>query len=283
MFFNISLAQWSLHRALETGKIDHLDFPRIAKKEFGIRAVEYVNQFFMDKATDRSYLDEMNTRCGDLGVDQLLIMVDDEGDLASTDDAQRSKYVENHYKWVEAAEHLGCHSIRVNLFGEGTRSEQKRAAVESLGMLSEFAEDYGIDVLVENHGGYSSDARWLTDVMAQVERENCGTLPDFGNFCIRRKSGERWEGECVEQYDRYKGVRQLMPYAKGVSAKSHAFDDRGDETTIDFARMLKIVEKAGYTGYIGIEYEGEGLSEKEGIRATKQLLIREGQSITNSN
>ena len=280
LFFDISLAEWSLHQALFDGELDHLDFPATAKNEFGIGAVEYVNQFFADKAKNTSYLDELNTRCSDLGVDQLLIMVDGEGDLAVTDDRQRLQSVENHYKWVEAAEYLGCHSIRVNVFGDGNRQEQKSAAVDALGRLSEFARDYEVNVIVENHGGYSSDAGWLVDVMKQVDMDNCGTLPDFGNFCVRRAEGDRWESPCVEEYDRYKGVRQMMPYAKGVSAKSYAFDDEGLETTIDFGKMLQIIHEAGYNGHVGIEYEGSGMSEFEGIRATKELLMRAGNKVS---
>lgn len=276
LFFDISLAQWSLHRNIFEGKLDHLDFPSTAKNEFGINAVEYVNQFFPDKARDTDYLDEMNLRCNDLGVDQMLIMVDGEGDLAVNDDKSRAETIENHYKWVEAAEYLGCHSIRVNLYGDGSPKKQKKAAVDSLGRLAEFAGDYGINIIVENHGGYSSNGQWLADVMNLVDMENCGTLPDFGNFCIRQGDG----GLCLENYDRYKGVREMMPFAKGVSAKSFAFNEAGQETTTDFNRMLRIIHDAGYTGHIGIEYEGDGLSEFEGIRATKKLLTEVGKQIT---
>lgn len=279
LFFDISLAQWSLHRALFDGKIDHLEFPAIAKNEFGISAVEYVNQFFADKARDTDYLDEMNSRCNDLGVDQVLIMIDGEGDLAVNDDQDRTEAVENHYKWVEAAEYLGCHSIRVNVFGDGSREEQKKAAVDSLGRLAEFAQDYNINITVENHGGYSSDGQWLTSVMEQVDMANCGTLPDFGNFCVKRENDARWDGKCVNEYDPYKGVEELMPYAKGVSAKSYAFNEKGLETTIDFKKMLQIIHDAQYSGYIGVEYEGDKHSEYDGVRATKNLLIEAGKEI----
>ncbi len=281
LFFDISLAQWSLHRALYDEKISHLDFPRVAKQEFGIGAVEYVNQFFADKAEDKNYLDEMNSRCNDLDVDQVLIMVDGEGDLAINDDEERVQAVENHYKWVEAAEYLGCHSIRVNIFGDGSADEQKTAAVDSLGRLAEFAYDYDINITVENHGGYSSDGEWLSNLMEEVGMENCGTLPDFGNFCVKREDGERWDGECVEEYDRYKGVKELMPFAKGVSAKSYDFNQEGEETTIDFHKMLTIIKDAGYEGYIGVEYEGNELSEYDGIKATKKLLVEAGKKFSN--
>lgn len=280
LFFKISLAQWSLHRTIRSGDLDHLDFPAIVKNEFGIEAVEYVSTFFQDKAEDRSYLDEMNTRCGDLGVEQLLIMVDGEGGLAVADDKVRTESVENHYKWVKAAEYLGCHSIRVNAYGEGSKEDQKQHAVDGLGRLAEFAKDHNINVIVENHGGYSSDGRWLSDVISQVGMENCGTLPDFGNFCIKRDSGGLWGGSCTEEYDRYKGVKELMPFAKSVSAKSYAFDEAGKETTIDFSKMLSIIYASGFKGYIGIEYEGDELSEYEGIKATKRLLIEAGSKIT---
>lgn len=275
LFFDISLAQWSLHNTIFDGDLDHLDFPATTKNEFGIHAVEYVNQFFKDKAEDTDYLDEMNTRCDDLGVEQVLIMIDGEGNLADSNDQDRREAVENHYKWVEAAEYLGCHSIRVNARGGGTKEEQKTAAVDGLGNLATFAGDYDINIIVENHGGYSSDGQWISGVMEEVNMENCGTLPDFGNFCIKNE-----DGTCVEEYDYYTGVEEMMPFAKGVSAKSHDFNENGEETNIDYHRMLKIVQDAGYTGHIGIEYEGSELSEYEGIKATKELLVKVGEELS---
>jgi sugar phosphate isomerase/epimerase len=275
LFFDISLAQWSLHQSLFDGKIDNLDFPATAKNEFGISAIEYVNQFFSDKAKDTDYLDELNSRCNDLGVDQVLIMIDGEGGLAISDEEERLQAVENHYKWVEAAEHLGCHAIRVNAYGDTSPEEQKNAAVDSLGRLATFAKDYNISVIVENHGGYSSNGEWLADVMQQVDMDNCGTLPDLGNFCIDRE-----DGACVEEYDRYKGTEELMPYAHGVSAKTYDFNEEGEETTIDYRRMLKIVKDAGFDGYIGIEYEGSEMSEFEGIKASKEMLMAIGKEVS---
>lgn|SRR5699024_6124977 len=275
LFFDISLAEWSLHRTLFDGKMKHLEFPEAAKNKFGIHAVEYVNQFFKDKAKDKDYLDEMNSRCEDLGVTQVLIMIDGEGPLAALDDKKRSSAVEKHYKWVEAAQYLDCHSIRVNLRGDGQPEEKKKAAVDGLSQLATFAQDYDIGVVVENHGGLSSNGQWLSSVIEKVNMENCGTLPDFGNFCL-----EYGADGCTEDYDPYKGVKEMMTYAKGVSAKSYEFDKKGHETTIDFSRMLKIVKEAGYTGHIGIEYEGDGLSEAEGIRATKELLTEAGKELS---
>ena len=264
----ISLAQWSLHQALQQKRLDHLDFASKAANTFGIYAVEYVNQFFKDKATDSFYLAEMNKRASDAGVKQLLIMIDEEGGLAEPDDMVRKKAVENHYKWVDAAKTLGCHSIRVN--AHGTSSDPlvlHAAAVDGLGQLATYAKPIGINVIVENHGGLSSNGKWLSGVMKEINLSNCGTLPDFGNFCI--KGGDTG---CIEEYDRYQGVEELLPFAKAVSAKSYDFDTKGNETTIDFARMIKLIKKSGYKGYLGIEYEGSRLSEDDGIVATKKLL-----------
>lgn len=280
MFFKISLAQWSLHKALFANEMDNLDFASMAKNEFGLDAVEYVNAFFKDKAEDTAYLTEMNKRANDNGVKNLLIMIDREGNLGATDDKERTTAIENHYKWVNAAKFLGCHSIRVNAFGEGTPEEVAAAAVDGLGRLSEYAAKEGLNVIVENHGSYSSNGQWLSGVMKQVNMSNCGTLPDFGNFCIKRSGPGFWEGDCVEEYDRYKGIAELMPFAKGVSAKTHDFDENGNETNTDYMKMMKIVKDSGYTGYIDIEYEGSKLSEKEGIMATKNLLEKVGKALS---
>lgn len=268
MFFDISLAEWSLHKALFDKKLTNLEFPALAKNEFGINAVEYVNQFFKDKAKDQAYLTDLKTRCDDLGVASVLIMIDGEGPLGSTDEKERQTAIENHYKWVEAAQFLGCHSIRVNARGNGTEEEVAAAAVKGLASLSTFAKDYDINVIVENHGGYSSNGAWMSNVIKTVNLPNCGMLPDFGNFMIDRKEGI--------SYDRYKGMEELMPYAKGVSAKSHDFNKEGDEVEIDYRKMLQIVKDAGYTGYIGIEYEGRKMDEYAGIKATKALLEKIG-------
>jgi sugar phosphate isomerase/epimerase len=262
--YKISLAQWSLHRALFDGDLDNLDFARTAREEFGIEAVEYVNQFFMDRATDTAYLQKMKRRADEAGVNSLLIMCDGEGALGAADAKERTQAVENHHKWVEAAHRLGCHSIRVNARSSGSYEEQMQRAADGLRRLAEYAAQEDINVIVENHGGLSSNGEWLAGVMEAVDHSRCGTLPDFGNFTIR-------EGET---YDRYKGVRELMPYAKGVSAKTHDFDDEGNEATIDYERIMRIVLDAGYRGHVGIEYEGDGLSERDGIRRTKQLLTQ---------
>lgn len=286
LFFKISLAEWSFHQALFSGKLSHLDFPVKAKTDFGIEAVEYVNQFFMDKAKDKGYLADLKKRCSDHGVRSVLIMCDGEGEMGDPDIRKRVKAVENHYKWVEAAEFLGCHAIRVNAAGEGKPEDVAKAVEESLAKLSDFAHSHNINVIVENHGGSSSNGKWLAGVMKNINKENCGTLPDFGNFCLNRtkpenNTPEAWaKTKCLEEYDRYEGVKELMPYAKGVSAKTHEFDANGNCVETDYARMLKIVKDANYTGHIGIEYEGAGLSEDEGIRKTLELLKRVGAEIS---
>lgn len=271
-FFEISLAEWSLHRALRSKKIDNLDFPALAKKEFGISVVEYVNQFFKDKAEDSAYLKDLLQRCKDNGVKNHLIMIDGEGEIGNKDAAKRKQAVENHYKWVEAAKFLGCKTIRVNAAGEGSAEEVKKSATDGLHSLSEFAAKTGINVIVENHGGYSSNGQWLSEVIKGVGLKNCGTLPDFGNFCIKRKAGSYHE--CEDEYDRYKGTQELLPYAKGISAKTFDFDAKGNCVETDYDRMMGIVKKSGFKGIIGIEYEGDTLGEYEGIKKTKQLLER---------
>src|SRR5215212_6202020 len=220
-WFEISLAEWSFHKALFAKKITNLDFPAIAKKDYGINVVEYVNQFFPDKANDTKYLNELLQRCKDNGVKNHLIMIDGEGGLGETDTAKRNKAVENHYKWVDAAKYLGCATIRVNAFGTASREEVQKAAIEGLSKLGEYGSKENINIIVENHGGYSSDGGWISTVMKTISKKNVGLLPDFGNFCIKRESGEQYNGKCIEEYDRYKGVKEMMSFAKGVSAKTY--------------------------------------------------------------
>lgn len=269
--FKISLAEWSLHKTIFGKKLDNLDFAKTAKEEFGIDAVEYVNQFFKDKAKDEAYLTDLKKRAADHGVKSLLIMIDGEGALGDKDEAKRTKAVENHYKWVEAAKFLGCHSIRVNAHSEGSFDEQLKLAADGLRRLSEFAAKHELNVIVENHGGLSSNGKWLSGTLKLVDHARIGALPDFGNFRVGKD----------EEYDRYQGVDELMPFAKGVSAKTHDFDERGEEIHTDYHRMLGIVvTKHGYHGRLGIEYEGDKLSEDDGVRATKRLLERVREELT---
>lgn len=258
-WFEISLAQWSLHKTLFKGDLQNIDFPELAAKKFGIYGVEYVNQFFKDKAKDMNYLKDLNGRAKDNGVTNVLIMVDGEGNLGDDDNTKRITSVENHYKWIDAAAFLGCKAIRVNAAGKGTPEEVKNRVVESLSSLADYGKKAKINVIVENHGGISSHGDWLASVLKAVGKKNCGSLPDLGNFY---------------EYDRYQGVEDLMPYAKGISAKTNVFNANGDEANIDYGRMMQIIKKFKFKGYIGIEYEGTELSEVDGIIASKNLLER---------
>jgi len=267
----ISLAQWSFHNALESGDMDNLQFAEKAGA-LGFEGVEYVNKFFKDKAQDTSYLNQMTAKAKTAGVKQLLIMIDGEGHLGDPDETKRNQAVLNHHRWVDAAAYLGCHSIRVNAHGEGKAEEVAKAAIDGLSKLSEYASSKNINVIVENHGGFSSNGQWLAGVMAKINKPNCGTLPDFGNFCLKSETDAKGATKCVEEYDRYKGVEELMPYAKAVSAKSFDFGELGFETTIDYPKMIGIINDANYRGFIGVEYEGKSLSEEEGVKATKLLI-----------
>jgi len=273
LFFDISLAQWSLNRKFRgQGKeMENLDFPAYAKNKFDIHAVEYVDQFF--PSADKDYIKELLKRTDDEGVKNVLIMIDTAGALGDLDEEKRKASVEKHYQWVEAAEMLGCHAIRVNARGRGSDLDVAHATTKSLITLCRFAADYGISVIVENHGGPSSRPPWLTSVIRNTGMVNCGVLPDFGNFIIDRRPGG-------ERYDLYQGMKEMMPLAKGVSAKSHNFDEEGNEVDKDFYRLLRIVKDAGFRGYVGIEYEGRELTQDEGVMATKNLLIKAGRVVT---
>ena len=270
--FKISLAEWSIHKALsqksvaekEFGRpITNMDFPQIAR-DFGVDGIEFVNQFFKDKAHDSAYLKELKTRANDVGVACVLIMIDGEGDqdFGSKDRARREKTVNNHKKWVDAAAALGCHAIRINT-GHHYTATDASATAEDCSRLTEYGDQHGVKIICENHGGVSSDPAAMIALMKAVNRPGFGTLPDFGNF---PKRGGQY---AIDVYD---AIARMMPYAKGVSAKSYDFDSSGRETSLDYARILKIVTDAGYHGFVGIEYEGGHLSEPEGIKATKKLL-----------
>ncbi|MCM4168003.1 Inosose dehydratase [Arenibacter antarcticus] len=280
-FFKLSLAQWSMHRMIRNEGVDPYSFAKKAK-DWGFTGLEYVSGLYYDelKAANFSkeamdaFVEKNNAESKKYGMQNVLIMIDGQGDLATPDAEKRKAAVENHFKWVDAAAAMGCHAIRVNLSGSKTPEEWIASSVDGLTQLSTYAKDKNIEVLVENHGGLSSNAAMLAEVMTKVDMENCGTLPDFGNFCI-----ERGEGGCVESYDPYQGISELMPHALAVSAKSNDFDAEGNEVRLDYNRILKIVKDAGYTGYIGVEYEGNVLSEEEGIIATRDLLLKAGKQL----
>jgi L-ribulose-5-phosphate 3-epimerase len=261
--FKISLAEWSLHNALRKGEITNLDFPAIAREKYGIGAVEFVNQFFKDKAHDSTYLKELKKRADDQGVTCVLIMIDGEDRLGSDSADERTKAVDFHKAWVDAAVELGCHSIRINT-GSNYGPTRLETIADGCSRLTEYGVSRNINIIVENHGGPSSDPEALVALMKRVDNPRFGTLPDFGNFPKNRRG--------VYMLDVYDAIARMMPYAKGVSAKSFDFDASGREAHLDFTRILKIVTDSGYHGYVGIEYEGSKLSEPAGIAATKALL-----------
>ncbi|MGB5360722.1 MAG: sugar phosphate isomerase/epimerase family protein [Eudoraea sp.] len=286
-FFKLSLAQWSIHNMINNDGVDPYTFAE-KSKNWGFEGLEYVSQLYnkelepanFSKEAMQSFVDKSNAEADKHGLKNVLIMIDGQGDLATSDPGERNKAVENHYKWVDAAAAMGCHSIRVNLAGSSDPIEWKDNSIDGLTQLSTYAKTKNINILVENHGGLSSNAAMLSEVMTQVNMSNCGTLPDFGNFCIKRKDPKDYTAGCAENYDIYKGVKELMVHAKAVSAKSHDFDANGNETKIDYVHMLQIVKDAGYTGYIGVEYEGKELTEEQGIIATRDLLIKASKEVT---
>ncbi len=275
----LSLAQWSMHKMILEEGMDPYTFAEKAKA-WGFEGLEYVSGLYykelqaanFSEEAMKNWVEKSKAESEKHGLKNLLIMIDGQGDLAATDEKERKAAVENHHKWVDAAAALGCHSIRVNLNGTQDPELWVPASVDGLTQLATYAKDKNINIIVENHGGPSSNAGLLVEVMKKVGMDNCGTLPDFGNFCIKREAGDYYESKCLEEYDKYKGVEEMMPYAKAVSAKSYSFDAEGNETRVDYERMMDIVEEANYSGFVGVEYEGSELSEEEGILATKKLL-----------
>lgn len=274
----LSLAQWSLHRQFVDGHLNPIEFASIAVYTYGINAVEYVNQFYKDSGKDEKFWITMKKRADNVDVRSLLIMVDNEGDLGLANEKERKLAVENHYKWVNAAKLLGCHSVRVNAFGEPEKEAFRTAIIDSMGRLSDYAARENINIIIENHGLHSADGKLISGIVKEVNKPNFGTFPDFGNWCLSAKWGST-QGDCSEAYDRYKGVSEFLPYAKAVSAKSYNFNADGEDTKIDYYKMLKIVKDSAYNGHIGIEYEGEILSEHEGILATKALIEKVWKSL----
>ena len=277
-FFKLSLAQWSMHRMIKSGKVSPYAFAEKAKA-WGFEGLEYVNNLYPDvmKSDNKpqalaAFVAKSNEKAKEHGMKNVLIMIDSEGDLASSDTAVREQAIENHKQWIDAAEKMGCVAIRLNLHGEGDEKRWVANSIASLTALSNYAAPKNINVIVENHGRLSSNAKLLMDVINGVDLDNCGTLPDFGNFCMSEGYGSLYGNICDAPYDPYLGVQEMMPKAFGVSAKSFEFNAAGEETTLDYNRLIKIVKDSGYNGYIGVEYEGDQLSEEEGIAATKKLL-----------
>jgi sugar phosphate isomerase/epimerase len=284
-FFKLSLAQWSLNKAIRYEGMNPYVFAAKAK-EYGFEGLEYVNQLYTDVTKSKNqaaalskFIQKNNKLAAENELKNLLIMIDGEGDLSISSATKRKKGVNNHHKWVETAAAMGCHSIRINLFGVTDRDAWVENSSESLTALGTHAAQYNVNIIVENHGYLSSDAGLLMQVLNNVNLPNCGSLPDFGNFCLEREGGARWDAKCIKEYDRYQGVKELMPRAFAVSAKSHDFDSKGNEIHTDYKRMLQLVKNAKFNGYIGVEYEGSILSEEAGIIATRDLLIKTAQEL----
>ncbi len=286
-FFKLSLAQWSINRMIRNDGVDPYTFAERAKL-LGFTGLEYVSQLYNKTLQPAGYsagamqefIDKCNAEAARHGLQNVLIMIDGQGNLAVSDEKERIAAVENHYKWVDAAAAMGCHAIRVNLAGSDDPSQWIPNSIDGLTRLGTYASEKNINILVENHGGLSSNGKLMAEVMTQVGRDNCGTLPDFGNFCIRRNDPANYSAGCAENYDIYQGVAELMPFAKAVSAKAHDFDDAGNEKNIDYVKMLQIVKDAGYNGFVGVEYEGDGLGEEAGIIATRDLLLKAAGMLT---
>ena len=288
LFFKLSLAQWSLHKNIKYGDMDPYEFAQVAKS-FNFTGIEYVTALYdnimkvrdgdMSKAI--TFWARKNKKLAEINdINNVLIMIDEIEGLAEENKSRRLKAVENHKMWIDAAEIMGCESVRLNLYGSSNAEKWKDLSINSLSELGSYAKISGVNVIVENHGRISSDIPKLMDVIYGVDMDNVGTLPDFGNFCMADEGyGSVFDGSCETMYDFYKGVEEMMPKAFAVSAKSNDFDENGDEKTIDYIKMMKIVKSFGYNGYVGVEYEGNRLSEEEGIKATRDLLIKIGQTI----
>jgi len=259
----ISLGQWSLHKAMGRRLLSNLDFPRVAREQFGIEGLEFVN--FLWEAPTSDYIQRVKRAMSSTATKAVLMMCDGEGLMAHSVKEKRLQTAANHYKWVDIAAELGAHAIRANL---GAEKEPKTPAevdavvnyaAESFRKLAEYGASRKVNVVVENHGGVSSDPVAMARVIKAVKLPNLGVLPDFGNF--------------AKEVDRYDAIAKFMPYAKAVTFKCVDFKD-GKETTMDMDRLMKSVLDSGYRSWVGIEYGGDRLTEYEGIQAAKNYLER---------
>ena len=296
--YKLSLAQFSLFRLEMMRKSDPMDFAKISS-ELGFQGLEYLQMSYTGgllKEKRKTSLNgikklakDLNTRADDYNQKNILIMIDIGPDLGT--------YVENYddyHIWIDCASEMKCHSIRVNLRGsDDSLSKWSKNSIYNLSKLCEYAKPLGINIIVENHGGFSSNADYLVNVIENVNLNNMGSLPDFGNFCVKqdeKKLADTYklftEGaektlsrpptiydSCIERFDMYEGVEKLMKYAKGVSAKTHGFDLEGNDVDIDYKKMLKIVKKSGYSGFIGVEAQAFTMDPIEAIKVSKKLLL----------
>jgi len=269
--YKFSLGQWSFHKDLFDGKMNTFDFIKECKR-LGFDGVDFVNQFFIDKAEDKTFLDSIKLALNEQELEATMIMIDLEGDIGNPDQKERKQAVENHKKWVDAAQYIDCKVVRANAFGIGTSEEVMEACISSIKDLAAYAKTKDVLLLIENHGGYSSDANWLVALMDEFKGQNVALLPDFDNWCIEREGGARWSAPCINEYDRYQGMKQLLPYAKSLSIKSFGFDKDGNEIKTDYKKMFNLVKESGFNDYMGIEFEGDGMTPEEGIKKTLALV-----------
>lgn len=237
----ISLATWSIVRSHRAGVWKLPDVARICREDFGIDGIEYVTGFF--DSVNYGYLQSLNRQAEEHGVENVLIMVDGEGPMVAEEKSERMQAAINHRKWVDIAGYLGCHAIRCNAFGGGPTYDEDpdsiQRAAESFSALVEYAREFEINIIIENHGGLSSDPRWLPDLCQAMDSNHFGLLPDYGNYNL-------------DEVNVYEAIDQAMPYAKGVSVKA-GWQPDGSHPQYDVERLLGISLESGYSGYWGIE------------------------------
>ncbi len=248
---DISLAQWALVDEVKSGKWKTLDFAKIARNDFGLNGIEFVNTLF--EVTTEGYLKKLRKNADDNGVTMVLIMVDDEGDGCGATKEERNQFAINHRKWIDAAAYLGCKSIRTNCRGpeNADKAEALKWAAESYNMLLEYAVPAKISVLIENHGGVSNDADWMVSLMKEVDNLYFGTYPDW-----RRPA---------DNFDNVDYLKKMLPFAGGMSYRNQPTE----ELT---AKMIKLAKDSGYRGWYGIESSGRE-EIKKGIELLKKYLF----------
>lgn len=264
------LAQWSFNKETFKGEMNTLDFINVAG-ELGFEGVEYVNQFFLDKVEDTEFLDGLKAAAKKANVKSTLLMIDKAGVLGDSDPEKRKDAVEQHKKWMDAAARLDCPTIRVNAHGDGTAQEMMDAVESSVKELSNYGKSIGVGVIIENHGMHSSDGKWLSELVGKVVPYGAGSLADFDNWCIEREGGALWGAPCIKEYDRYQGMKELLPTAKSVSVKAFEFDKDGYPIRTDFKKMFQLIHDAQYDEYLAIEFEGHDMPGLEGVKKTFEI------------
>jgi sugar phosphate isomerase/epimerase len=266
------LAQWTFNKDLFAGKMTTIDFVNKAA-EMGFDGVEFVSQFIKDKVNDDAYLAELKLASETAGIKNTMISVDvSEAKLGSSDPDERDIATAKHKEWIVAASKLNCPTIRVNAHGDGSADEMMSAMFNSVKELANFGKSYNVGVTIENHGQYSSDGKWLSQLIGKLVPYGVGSVADFDNWCIEREGGKLWGTPCIKEYDRYLGMKELLPTARSVSVKAFDFDEQGNAIKTDFKRMFQLIKEAQYDEYLAIEFEGHDMDPIEGIRKTLELV-----------